>query len=261
MAGFTTENLRFFMEQKAELPAFDRIWAWLLANWRQAALIAGIVVVAAGIVSFYVWNKNQTVVRASHALSAVEAQGAFLNRPLSPENLAKVAAEHSGTTVAARALLAAGTTYFTQGKYADAQTQFEKLNREYGESPLRSQSMLGVAASLDAQGKADDAARAYKEVSDRFANDIVMPQAKFGLARIYESQGKFEQAFQLYNEIANSPIGGSFANEAGMKALDLRAKLPAPKPAATVTTNAPAATAPTAAPLLTLPPAGGTNQP
>jgi hypothetical protein len=106
---------------------------------------------------------------------------------------------------------------------------------------------------LDAQGKTDDAARTYKDIADRYQTDAVAAPAKFNLARIYESQGKLEPAQALYEELSHGEINNSIANEAGLKADELRAKLP-PKPAAP--SPAPGATtAPTpgSAPLLTLP--------
>jgi TolA-binding protein len=239
------------MEQKSELPVFIRIWTRVEENRKQIAWGAGIVIVVGCVAAFYFWNQEQTVVKASEALSAVEAQGAFGGpRDKSPEAYLKVAAEHSGTAAGSRALLQAAVTSFTQGKYAEAQAQFDKLNREYTENPFRAQAMLGAAASLDAQAKPDDAARVYKEVVDRYPNDTVVPQAKFGLARIYESQGKLQQAQAFYEELARGDVNSSIGNEAGLKADELRAKLPAPKPAA-----------PASAPLLTLPPAGSTNKP
>jgi TolA-binding protein len=238
------------MEQKAELPVFDQLLATFEQRKKEIAWGAGIIVVAGCAIGFYFWNKEQTVVKASEALSAVEAQGAFVAaRNLSPDAYVKVANEHSGSEAAARALLQAGVAYFGQGKYAEAQAQFEKLQREYANNPFRAQTALGIAASLDAQAKTDDAARAYKNVLDRHPNDNVVPQAKFGLARIYESQGKLSEALGLYEELARD-VNSSIANEAGFKVDDLRAKLPASK-----------LVTPTNAPLLTLPTTGATNQP
>mgnify|MGYP001121500610 CR=1 FL=1 len=47
----------------------------------------------------------------------------------------------------------AAAAYFSDAKYTEAQTQFERFVRDYRESPLLGQAMFGVAACLDAQGK------------------------------------------------------------------------------------------------------------
>lgn len=215
----------------------DRALAWSVTNKKQIAWGAGLVAVVALGTTFYFWQKEQTIVNAAKALSALEAQTAFgAPRAQSADAYLKVAADHAGTAAAPRALLQAGLVLFSQGKYAEAQAQFEKLNRDYTENPFRSQALLGVAASLDAQAKPEDAARAYKDIVDRFPNENVLSPAKFSLARIYESQGKLDQARTLYEELAGANANSSLGNEAGLKADELRQKMPAPKPSAPAVT-------------------------
>lgn len=220
------------MEQNvAELPVFDRAWAWFDANRKQVIWGAGAVLVVGAVLGFYFWRQHAVLVEASEALSAVEAQLAIPGgaRNESAEAYLKVANEHAGTGAAARALLQGGAVYFAQTKYADAQTQFQRFLREYGDSQYRSQALLGNAACLDALGKADEAAAAYQALAQQ-AGSVVAPQAKFALARIYESQGRLEQAKALYDELARGEGSASFANEAGVKAEELRQKLPKPPP-------------------------------
>jgi len=215
----------------AELPVLDRAWTWFQENQKQIIWGTVAVVVIGFGVSFYQWKKHDTEKSASAALSVVEAQRILLggNRNESAEAYLKVANEHAGTKAAARALLLAGGAYFVQGSYTEAQAQFQKFLTQYPDSQLRSQASLGVATCLDALGKSDEAAVAYKSVVDRHAGEPVQAPAKFALARIYESQGKLDQAQRLYEELTRE-AGGSMANEAGLKAGELRAKLPAPAP-------------------------------
>lgn len=209
----------------------DRAWTWFQENQKQIIWGTTAVVVIALAVSFYQWKKHDTENSASAALSAVEAQRMLPggSRNESADAYLKVSNEHAGTKAAARALLLAGGAYFVQGSYTEAQAQFQKFLALYPDSPLRSQASLGVASCLDALGKPDEAAVAYKNVVDRHVGDPVLAPAKFALARIYESQGKLDQAQRLYEELTRE-AGGSMANEAGLKADELRAKLPAPAP-------------------------------
>ena len=262
------------MEQNVEqLPFVDRAWAWFETNWRQALWGAGIVVVAGSGVGFYLWHEDQKLVKAGEALSKVEALAAMPggSHNVTADAYLKVAAEHPGTRAGARALLEAAAALFTQGKYAEAQTQFQKFSHDYPDSPFRGQAMLGVAACLDALAKPDEAAAAYKQLVDQHPGEACVPQAKFALARIYESQGKLQQALPLYEELAHTDAYGSIGNEAGFKADELRAKMPAPAlTPAPVTTTPPTATPPPAAsapttttpiPLLSTQPSQTTNKP
>ena len=245
-------------QQSAELPLMHRAWAWFETNKKQVAWGAGGVVVVGLAIAFYQWRQAESLVAAGEAVSAVEALSAVGGRARneSADAYLKVAAQHAGTLAGARAALQAAVILFTQGRYADAQAQFEKFNREYPEAPFRSQALLGIASCLDALVKPDEAARAYNDLVTKHPGQNVVPQAKFALARIYESQGKFEQARPLYEELARGETSGSLANEAGLKLDELRAKMPAP--AVTPTTSSPT---PLELPLLSTPLPLKTNQP
>ena len=265
----------------AELPVLDRAWAWLTVNWKPALWVSGAVLAVALGVTFYFVHQRQVEYSASEALSRIEAQFALPGaaRNESAEPYLKVANEHAGTVAAARALLQAGTILFDQGKYAEAQTQFQRFIRDYSESPLRGNAMLGNAACLDALAKPEEAAAAYRSVSEQRAGEPAATQAKFALARIYESQGKLDQARTLYEDVARADPQGTAGNEAGLKADELRAKAPPPAatnaapPTATgpatptITTSTPPVVkttvlpAPSSGAVQTPPPAAKTNQP
>jgi TolA-binding protein len=133
----------------------------------------------------------------------------------------------------------AGASYFTEGKYGEAKTQFERFTRNHPESPFMSQALLGVAACLDAQGKTNEALTAYKDLTDHHPGESVIPQAKFALARIYEAQGKAELARSLFEELNRADPYGSLGSEAGMRAEELLAKNPGLLQKPIASTNAP----------------------
>ncbi len=219
------------MEQKvAQLPYFERLWAWFETNKKQALWGALIVVVVGVIVSFYFWQQSESEVNAGEALSQVLTSTAFSGgtRPESPEAYLKVASQHGGTSAGGQALLLAGEAFFAQGRYSEAQAQFQRFIREYSGNPLSAQAALGTAKCLDAQGKNEEAARAYKEAFERNPNSNIVPQAKFALARIYESQNKLDQARSLYEELARADT--SIGNEAGMRLEELKTKFSAAAP-------------------------------
>jgi tetratricopeptide (TPR) repeat protein len=231
----------------AELPLHDKIWTWFESN-KKPAFYGAVGLAAAGLVIwFLVWQKGEKQVAAGEALSNVAAgqiEGITSRSGLAQAYL-KVAADFPETSAGARALLMAGGTFFTEGNYSEAQTQFERFMREYpGTPPLRSDALLGIASSLDVQGKTDQAVNAYKDLIARHPNDVVIPQAKFNLAMIYEAQNKPELARDLYEQVERAAPFTSFGNEAGMRLEELITKHPslAPPPPAPISlplTNAP----------------------
>jgi predicted negative regulator of RcsB-dependent stress response len=230
------------MEQDVvQLSLFDKFLAWFETNKKQAGWGIAIVAVVAFLVSFYFWRQGQREVQASEALTRATVDMGFKNgmRVESPDAYLKVVTDYPGTAAAGHALLQAAAALFEEGKYTEAQAQFERFSHEYVDSPYLPEASLGVAACLDAEGKTADAAAAYEGVAKNYAGDTVAPQAQFALARIYESQGKTEQAWLTYEKLAqmqgqNSSIG----SEAGMRAEELKEKMPALS-----TNEAPATTA------------------
>jgi tetratricopeptide (TPR) repeat protein len=224
-----------------QLPLGHRLLAWFETNRKQAVWGAFLVAVLVLIIWFVVWQKGEKEVNASEALSKVTATG-LANPGSRPDAAAylKIVSEYPKSSAGARALLLAGATYFVDGKYTEAKTQFDRFAREYNESPFIAQALLGIAACQDAQGKTNEAVTAYKDLVDRRPNESVVPQAKFALARLYEAQGKVEQAKTYYEDLNRSDAYGSIGSEAGMRLEELLAKNPQLLQKPTTSSNTPA---------------------
>jgi len=209
-------------------------WIWFERN-RKPVLLGVVAIAAAGLLAGTMsWSKKQKQIAAGEALSeALLVQAMSGSRAEAVDGLLKVANSYSGTLSGAQAQLLAGGALFASGKYADAQAQFEKFSREYVGHMLTPQAKLGLAACLAAQGKTEEAARAYKDLADRYPNANTASQARFGLGGIYESQGKLEDALTLFEQVARAEMNSTLGNEAGMRAEEIRIKLPPqPVPAA-----------------------------
>jgi TolA-binding protein len=235
---------RSTMEQKsAESHLLLDAWVWFEKN-RKPVLIGVVAVAAAGLLAgTMVWSRKQKEIAAGEALSkALLAQLVSGNRGEAADGLLKVAGAHAGTSGGAQALLLGAGALFAGGKHTEAQAQFEKFSREYVGHMLTPQAKLGLAACLAAQGKSEDAARAYKDVADRYPNANTAAAARFALGGIYQSQGKLEDALNVFEQVARAEGGTSLGSEAGMRAEEIRQKLPPiPMPAITPPT-APAST-------------------
>lgn len=230
----------------AQLPLPLRVWGWFERNRQQALWGLAAAVLVIFLVTFLLYRHSQKDVVAGRALSVVTApQPGPTPRPESPQALVGVANEYPKTPAGARARLMAGVAFFTEGKYDEARTQFERFLRESRDNRFAGQALLGIAACHDAQGKTNEAVLAYKSLIDGHPGDSVLPQAKFSLGCLYEGQGKLELARGLFEEVGNDRFG-SLGSEAGMRHQELLRRhpelIPPPK-AITLPTNTPASIA------------------
>ncbi len=205
----------------------DQLLTWFDKNKRPLLTACIAVAVIGTIAGIYVWHQNQTQADASEALSNISST-AYTggSQAGTTEALLKVAADYSGTEAAKRAVLMAAGNYFAEGKYKEAQAQFEKFLRDYRASTFAGQALLGVAASKDAQGMAAEATVAYKDIVDHHAADTVALQARIALGRLYEAQHKPELARDLYQQVAQMDANGTLGAEAGMRMAELLSKNP-----------------------------------
>jgi len=217
--------------QDAPAAYFFKLWPKIEANWIRIALGGSVIVVVAVSISFYSWQRDQKEINAGKALTqfmmtvprnATGSQQADL--------FLKIAGDYQGTSAGQRAWLHGGAMLFAAGRYADAQTQFQKFLDAHPDSFFAAQAALGVATSLDAQGKTDLAAGAYQRVISSSSDVMVTSSAKYALAQIDEHQGKLADAMNLYEEVMRNNPNGSLGSEAGLRAMELKMKLPSAPP-------------------------------
>jgi TolA-binding protein len=228
----------------AQLPLTHRAWAWFETNKKQAYWGALGIVLGGLLITFLVYKHGEKDVVAGQALSVVSIPqlggGPGPIRADAAQAYLKVAADYPKSPAGARARLMAGASFFADGKYDEARTQFEIFRRDHRESRLLSQALLGIAACLDAQGKTNEATTAYKDLVDHYPGENVVPQAKFSLACLYEGQNKPDLARTLFEDVTRTDPYGSLGSESGMRLEELMKKNPNLAPAI----KAPATTTP-----------------
>jgi predicted negative regulator of RcsB-dependent stress response len=232
------------MESEAPPSAgFYNFLGWFETNKKRVAMfVAGLLVVGT-VVGFFVWRSGQRAIEAEEALSAVKTQSApgEATGIGAADALLKVANEYAGTPAAAKALLRAGTAYFSEGNYAKAQEQFNSYIQKHGETPWASQAVFGQAAALDAQNKAPEAIAKYNDFIRSFPNDPSADQARLNLARLYTQTQQPALALETLNKIGGTQSGSysPAGAEAEEKKKELLAKNPAlaPPPATPSTPN------------------------
>jgi predicted negative regulator of RcsB-dependent stress response len=194
---------------------------WIETN-KNNLMYAGVGVVAlAFVVSAYRWNVNRTEANANSALLTLKANQAAASTGIQPLASAaeyqRIASQFGGTSAGQRALLFAAASLFSEGKYAEAQNEFNKaLNAGNGSiAPLAA---YGVATSLEAQGKQDEAIKEYQTIASRFPRTASADEGRFAAARILESRNQFDQAVKIYDEmIAAAGASGNGSQAASRK--------------------------------------------
>ena len=203
-----------FMESEAPpSAAFYNFLGWLNANKKPVGLAIVAVAAVVGLVFFRNWQKEQNEIAAAEALSNIRLpyNAGEIPPPGTDAAFLKVAGAYPKTSAGAHALLLAGSTFFAEGKYAEAQAQFEKFLGEHGDSPWASHANYGLATSLDAQNKTNDAIAKYEAFIKSYPVDPATDQARLGVARLYEQSGKEAQAVEIYDKMLkaamNNPNG------------------------------------------------------
>ncbi len=206
---------------------FFKVWSWVEANTKQVVMGAGIIAVAIVLVSYYFWRQNQIEINAGQALTQLLVSTPPDSDAGQPADAyLKIAAEYPGTRTAERALVLGATALFKNGKYAEAQAQFQKYLDTHPADAFSAPAALGLAACLDAQGKTEPAATAYRRVIGSFSDPNSVDAAKFALAKIDEQGGKLTDAESLYQDVARSNPNTPLGSEAAFRAIQLMRKLP-----------------------------------
>lgn len=218
-----------------------RFQAWLEDNWRRVLAIALVVIGVGIVIAFVMWQGQQKQRGASEALSVLLAAP----EDLTGEALLAFSSEKAGTDAGARALLLGAGALFTEGKFPEAQEQFQRFLAEDPAGPMTAKARFGVAACKDAQGLSDSAISDYESIVKNPASGNVIPQARFALGSLYVAQGQPDLARAQYEELLKIQ-GSSLAAEARARLAALPAStasrpvdIPALAPATVTDTNQP----------------------
>jgi TolA-binding protein len=207
--------------------------AWLEAdngrNKKRLAVGAVLLIVVAFAIYVYNYLGEQKELKASAALIELRPPPPTPSNtneiPVPASAYLKVAEQYAGTVAAERATLLAAGALFTEGKYSDAQTQFDRLLKEHPSSVWAADANYGVAASLESQGKRDEALASYNHVVNAYRDSSVATEARMAMARIHEAKNQPAEALKLYDEVSHSGMSMR-AQEAFMARSQLLKKHP-----------------------------------
>jgi predicted negative regulator of RcsB-dependent stress response len=217
--------------QDAPAAYFFKLWPKIEANWIRIAFGGGVIIVVAMLISYYSWQRDQKEITAGKALTQLMMSAPHkASGSQQADNFLKIAGDYQGTSAGQRASLQGAVVLFETGRYDDAQKQFQKFLDAHPDSMFAAQAALGVATSLDAQGKTELAAGAYQRVINASSDVTAAVSAKFALAQIDERQNKLADALNLYEDILQHNRNSTLASEAGLRAMELKMKLPSAPP-------------------------------
>lgn len=184
--------------------------AWLELNKKRVLVGAGAVLLLIVALYVYFWQRQQSELEASSALLTLKALAeSEEDTPANAADFLKVAVAHRSTQAGERALLLAAGALYREGRYAEAQAQFEAFARAAGGSTLAPIAALGIAACLDAQDKVDAALGSYQGLVNQYPADPASARARLNMAALYEAKNQPEQALKLYDELTASASGMS----------------------------------------------------
>jgi TolA-binding protein len=237
-----------FMETTQDAPAemLIKLWPWLEANRNKLIMAAVAIILVVGVYNFISSQQAAKEQSAGAALTELLMTPPAGTDPVVALN--NLAVQYAGTAAAQRAQLQAGASLFTEGKYTEAEALFQKFLDTNPGSVLAATAQLGLGASLEAEGKLDPASTSYEKVASTFSGSPSALPALCGLGRIAEAQGRLKEALDRYESAARfGNTGGSMAQEASIRAAELRPKVaamtPAPAASAVVPVFTPPATA------------------
>jgi predicted negative regulator of RcsB-dependent stress response len=214
---------------------FFKTWSWVEANLKQVALALVVVIVIAVLTSYYFWRQNQTEIDAGQALTQMLIS---INPSSDADQVAnayfKVATDYPGTQGGGRALVLGATMLFENGKFPDAQAQYQKYLDTYQDGAFAAPAVLGIAVCLEAEGKTDAAANAYQRVINGYSGSYAVSSAKFALGKIDEKQGKLVEAENYFQQVARDNPNTAMGSEAAFRAYQLSTRSSAAAPSNTV---------------------------
>jgi predicted negative regulator of RcsB-dependent stress response len=235
ISGFReTHSMNSDQQHRIDGEGMIAFQAWLEAdngkNKKRLAVLALLVLLVASGAYVYNYMAEQKENEASAALLELRPPVGSANStnepPVPAASFLKLAQQYPNTTAAERALLLAAGSYFSDGKYSEAQAQFDHLIKEHPSSQWAPDAAYGIAASLESQGKRDEALQAYNHVATAYANNPVANEAKMAMARIDEAKNQPADALAKYDDVAHNSAGSMRGQEAIMARNQLLKKHP-----------------------------------
>lgn len=179
----------------------DRVWLYWKRN--RNFIVFTVTAAFAIVIGVQAWKMYRA--NASESLAAAYCAAS------SPEELAKFAADNSGTTLAAVALLQNADAAYKAGKYPDAEKLYSQAAGGLGGYPLAQRAEIGAAVSAISAGNAENGMAELEKIFKSAAKSAYSAQAGYLLGLAKAQSGKSDEAKAIFKELSGSEQNGIFA--------------------------------------------------
>ena len=131
-----------------------------------------------------------------------------------PQQLEEIVTKYSSTPTAPVALLNLAKTYFNNGDYAQARTQYERFLKNYKNHEMCSTAELGLAYCTEADGNFDGAAVQFAAFAEKHSKNYLKPLAILSIARCKEQAGKIDESRIVLEDFLAENTGTAWAGTA-----------------------------------------------
>ena len=191
----------------------DRVWLYWKRN--KSFIVTTVVAAFAIVIGVQSWKMYNAAEKARLSDAYVAAS--------TPEELAKFAADNSGTKLAGLAVLQNADSAFVAGKYSDAQKLYSDAAADLKGTVLAYRANIGAAMSLalgsDATKGADELENIFNAASTPQAYKA---QAGFLLGILKLQAGKKDEAKKILTAVADNSQNGVFANLARQEVSNIK---------------------------------------
>ena len=173
-------------------------------NARNILAGAGIIVVLAVVVAFFVNSRAQADKAASYELIIAKIDIGRQNYDEAVVKLSQIIETYSGTRSAGEALFFLGNVYLFQENWTAARTSFDQYLDRYGRDPqMTSGAIAGLAFTEENEQQYIEAAEHYLEASNSYPHEYNAPQYLIDAGRCFALAGERERARNAYQTVVD----------------------------------------------------------
>ena len=178
----------------------DRVWLYWKRN--KTFLLTSIALAFAVVIGVQSYKMYRAKARSDLAAAYCAAA--------TPEQLAQFAAKNSGKALAGVALLQNGDTFYSEGKFAEAQKAYDAAAKPLAGTELEGRALIGAAACVCAQD-ASKGAEAFKAVFENKNIDAAYSaQAGYLFGLACRKVGKTAEAKDAFKKVSQDAAAGFF---------------------------------------------------
>lgn len=210
-------------------PLAGRDWQdWVRTNVRRVGLVAGAVVIVAGVVLAYLASERRKEAFAAQALAQAWATVEAGNMPLAANDLTRLVERFSGTRSADEAAILLNEIRLLNGETDAAVRALQDYARKSRAGYFAASAWSLMGAGLENQGKYREAAAAYRRAADEAELAFLKAQYLLDAGRAYALVGDTANARSSFGEVLTKYGGLAQAAEARVRMSEVGGEVPAP---------------------------------